>query len=373
MRVISRNLPARFCSSNHERGCLRIAHRSFVTAAQINSFGGPDVIQINNNINLEVREPLRSDEVLIEVEASSLNHVDCWMRRGYGGKLFGNMRESTFPLTLGRDCVGRISEVGDNVWDWKAGERVVCATMPTWAHGSHTTHARARATDITSVPRGLSAEMCAAFPYVALTAYEAVKSINALRGEKVLVLGGSGAVGGFAIQLLAARGCEVFATARAKHHPRCREYGASTLFDYTTEAFHDFLSDIDAVIDCGRKPTPDELCLHVLKQGGRFSTLVGDIIQDTDSYGTLKGTFTGASSLISKKVKWRRLRGASYNWVFVRSGTDRLAELTSHVEQQVASGVEPVLIDRIFKLSDTQKAHESMESEQLNGKVILTI
>ena len=159
---------------------------------------------------------IKPDEVLINIKASSVNPIEYKMREGYGSKLFTKKRGFEFPVILGNDVCGVIEAVGSKVTEFKPGDEVYAAPEVT-GQGSYCEYRAVKAKCCVEKPRNLSFVEAATLPYVALTTWSALVTRAKLgprnsRGKKVLVHGGSGGIGSFAIQLLKAWGAEVATT-----------------------------------------------------------------------------------------------------------------------------------------------------------------
>src|SRR3954471_7091696 len=232
-------------------------------AVRIHSFGGPEVLTIDE---LPVPEP-GEGEVLIKVQAGSVNPVDYKIRSGEF-KPDGVQP----PLTLGRDVSGVVEAVGRGVRGVKAGDEVYA--MLDRGHGGYAEYALAKADGVAAKPKAIDHLHAAGVPLAATTAWQGLFDHGKLKaGERVLIHGAGGGVGHFAVQFAKDRGAHVIATASAEDHALLRQLGADEVIDYKKERFEDRARDIDLVFDLIAGET-QQRSWSVLKDGGRIiSTL----------------------------------------------------------------------------------------------------
>jgi NADPH:quinone reductase-like Zn-dependent oxidoreductase len=182
---------------------------------------------------LDVPVPgIAADEVLVRVQASSINPADTYMARGRY-----RLGDLTYPLVPGLDVAGVIEAVGADVDDFASGDAVFGAwTKPGFQNGAWGEFVSLPVdTALVRRPQSLSVEQAAALPIAAITALLAVDAVAPERGETVLVVGAAGAVGNYTVQLAAACGARVLATARPADAERVLALGAAETIDYTTE------------------------------------------------------------------------------------------------------------------------------------------
>ncbi|HLL40295.1 MAG TPA: zinc-binding dehydrogenase, partial [Rubrobacteraceae bacterium] len=191
-------------------------------------------------------------EVLVRVIATSTNPVDAKLRAA------GGSRGLEAPVILGLDISGIVEEVGAGVTDLAPGDEVYYTPEVSGprSNGSYAEYHVARADIVAKKPASLSHEEAAAVPLAGGTAYEAIVRRLAVRvGETVLVHGGAGGVGSFAVQIAKASGVRVLASAGTQNQDTLKELGADVAIDYTSEdVFQIALEDtagagVDTVID----------------------------------------------------------------------------------------------------------------------------
>jgi NADPH:quinone reductase-like Zn-dependent oxidoreductase len=194
-------------------------------------YGSPDVLQLQ-----EVEKPVpQDDEVLIKVEAASLNQYDWHMltadiflvRFSAGLSKPKNTR-------LGADIAGTVEAVGRGVAQLKPGDEVYGDI----GAGGFAEYACAREKKLALKPAGMTFEEAAAVPMAALTALQALRDQGQIRpGQKVLINGASGGVGTFAVQIAKSYGAEVTAVTSTQNLEMARSLGAAHVIDYTRENF----------------------------------------------------------------------------------------------------------------------------------------
>ena len=190
--------------------------------AGITALGGPVEI-------FEVDEPATpaADEVLIDVVAVGIGNWDELVRIGswqIGGPA---------PMALGTEAAGTVAAAGSGVAELREGDEVMTHPLPLRRHGTWAGRVLAPAAAVAARPPEASWEACGAFPIPALTAAQALdEALEIESGGWVVVNGAGGVTGGLLVQLAAARGARVIATASAKKAERIRDYGASEVLDY---------------------------------------------------------------------------------------------------------------------------------------------
>jgi len=240
--------------------------------AGITTLGGPVEI-------FEVDEPAppAADEVLIDVVASGIGNWDDLVRIGswqIGGPA---------PMALGTSAAGTIAAVGSGVTDLREGDDVMTHPLPLRRHGTWASRLLAPAEAVAARPTEAPWEASGAFPIPALTAAQALdEALGVERGDWVVVNGAGGVTGGLLVQLAAARGTRVIATASAKKADRIRDYGASEVLDY-----HDDWPSLVREITGGGAPkavnaAPGQAAttLKAVADGGRLATITTDPPQE---------------------------------------------------------------------------------------------
>ena len=197
-------------------------------------------------------------EVLVEVHAAGITK--------------GELTWPThWPATPSHELSGTVAELGPGVTEFSPGDEVY-GLVPFDYEGAAAEYAVLPAAALAPKPAGIDHVQAASLPLAALTAWQALRChARLLRGEHVLVHGGSGGVGNYLVQIAAAWGARVSATAAARAAGFVRSLGASQVVDYTTP-FEHFLEDVDVVVDTAGGDTISR-SLPLLRPGGRAVTV----------------------------------------------------------------------------------------------------
>ena len=207
----------------------------------IRGYGGPEAMRFER---LAVPRP-RAGELLVRVEAASVNPIDWKMREGLLRAVF----TPAFPRVLGRDCCGTVVEAGEGCAGFAPGDRVL-AVADAARDGTHAEYAAVPCAQAARVPPAVLPEEAACLGVAGVSAYVPLVEVAALRpGQRVLIHAGAGGVGGLAIQIARHLGAEVFATCGSANLEYCRSLGAQRAIDYARERFETVARDCDAVLD----------------------------------------------------------------------------------------------------------------------------
>jgi NADPH:quinone reductase-like Zn-dependent oxidoreductase len=244
----------------HER---RNAVACCMNAARIHRFGSPDVIIVEDI----PRPSPAAGEVLLRVAAAGVGPWDALIREGK------SKVSPPPPLTLGSDLSGVVEAVGPGVNQFNPGDEVYGVTNPQFV-GAQADYAVAVAQMLAPKPQRLSHLQAASVPVVAVTAWQMLFEHARLeRGQSVMVLGGAGNVGAYAVQFAANAGFHVIAVVGSKDVAFARTLGARDVIDYRVTDFADVPQTVDAVIDTVGGDTRDR-ATSVLKPGGILVTVV---------------------------------------------------------------------------------------------------
>ncbi|XP_051124763.1 uncharacterized protein LOC127247098 [Andrographis paniculata] len=341
--------------------------RSFVTSCKgvlLPRFGGPEVLEFRDNLNVP---DLKPNEVLVRARAVSVNPLDCRMREGYGRSLF----EPLLPLILGRDISGEVAAVGSSVRSLSVGQEVYGALHPTAVRGTYVEYAILAEDELISKPESLSHVEASAIPFPALTAWRALRdTANIKQGQRVLVIGGGGAVGFSAIQLAVAVGCHVSTTCEKKSIDRILAAGAEQAVDFATEDYEASIKGhFDAVLDTVGVPDTERIGINLLKRGGHYMTLQGESASLSDRYGLAIGIPVSTAVLLKKQMQYRYSHGIEYSWTYMRADAEGLAE----IRRLSAAGKLKVPVEKTFPISQARDAHEAKDKRLIPGKVVLEI
>ncbi|PON92783.1 Alcohol dehydrogenase superfamily, zinc-type [Trema orientale] len=356
-------------NSNNNWVCpyLKEGRRCIVTSCRavvLPRFGGPEVLELRPNVHVP---DLKPNQVLVRARAVSINPLDTRMRSGYGRSIF----EPLLPLILGRDISGDVAAVGTSVRTLSVGQEVFGALHPTAVRGTYADYAILSEDEVTPKPVSVTHVEASAIPFAALTAWRALKSTARItEGQRVLVVGGGGAVGFTAIQLAVAAGCNVTTTCGSQSVDRALAAGAEQAVDYTAEdAELAIKGKFDAVLDTIGVPETERIGVNFLKRGGHYMTLQGEAASLTDNYGLFIGLPLASTILLKKQIQYRYTRGIEYSWTYMRADSEGLDEIRRLSE----AGKLKIPVEKTFPITQVREAHEAKDKKLIPGKVVLEL
>uniref|UniRef100_A0A4W6C019 Reticulon 4 interacting protein 1 n=1 Tax=Lates calcarifer TaxID=8187 RepID=A0A4W6C019_LATCA len=303
---------------------------------------------------------------------------------GYGAATLSMKRDplnikqsdSEFPLILGRDVSGVIMECGLDVKYFRERDEV-WAAIPPWKQGSLAEFVVLSANEVSHKPKSLSHTEAAAIPYVANTAWSALVNTGGLNKDncskkRILILGGSGGVGTFAIQMLKAWGAHVTVTCSQNAERFVRELGADDVVDYTAGPVEEPLSALekfDLILDNVGGDT-ERWALNLLKpwSGAKYVTLVTPFLQNTDRLGIADGMMQTAATVATKALK-HLVKGVHYRWGFFAPSGPALDE----VREMVDAGQIRAVVEETFSFSQVPEAFDKVEKGHARGKTVVQI
>jgi NADPH:quinone reductase-like Zn-dependent oxidoreductase len=304
-------------------------------AMRFHEYGDPSVLRYED---VERPEP-DAGEVLVRVAGSAFNPVDDGIRGGY--------LQGPFPVTLphtpGIEVSGTVEALGDGVTGIAVGDAVI-GFLPMTATGSAAEYVIAPAEILAAAPTTIPLADAAALPMVGLTAWQALFDHAGLTaGQRVLINGAGGAVGGYAVQLAKGAGAYVIATASPRSAERVRSAGADEVIDHTTSQVT-VAEPADLLLNLARI-SPEELgaLVALVKPGGVVVNTVPTIPTPSDEA--------------------RGVRGIG---LFVRSDAEQLARLVALVDR----GELHVDVAERFPLAELASVHTRAATGDLPGRVI---
>jgi NADPH2:quinone reductase len=295
------------------------------------------------------------DELLIKVEAASLNRADLGLRSGSY-----RVAPEELPIIPGREFAGVVDRAGSNVSEFKSGQRVVAYT----GKGGYAEYATAKPSEVRPIPEGIDLATAAAVPTVFLTGWFALLEEAKLQsGEWLLVQAGSSGVGIAAIQIAKYVGAQVITTSSDdKKAKKLRHLGADIVIDYTQD---DFVFEIlhatpkravDVVLEMigGEVYTKS---LKVLAPGGRLISLGG-------AFGAIPET----PPQLSEGRKATRFSITNY----LKAHPEGFREVDTFLSL-IKGNTFHVVIDKAFPLSEARAAQRYLEGREHFGKIVLTM
>lgn len=311
---------------------LTAAAQPSMKAIVIHSSGGPEVLKYED----APRPQPKDGEVLIRVVAAAVNPVDVFIREG---------RATRFPLIPGMDVAGVVEQAGNRVTNFKRGDTIY-AYLSFEEQGGYAEFAVTKQDHAALKPRSINFEKAAAVPLAATTAWQAlIEKAGLSAGQTVLIHGGSGGVGTFAVQIAKARGAKVIATASTANQDLLKQLGVDQAIDYTTTKFEDVVKDVDVVFDAVRGDTLTR-SYDVVKKGGIIVSITGQPDPaELEKHG-IRGTGLGAHP--DAKV---------------------LEELAKLID---AGKITPI-VSAVIPLVDVAKAHQQIATHHTRGKTVLKI
>lgn len=295
----------------------------------------------------EIERPKpKTDEVLIEIKAISINPVDIKTRISTDviNMIIGDER----PVILGWDIAGTVTAVGGDVTKFEPGDSVFgMINFP--GHGrAYAEYVAAPESHLAKMPNELSFENAAATTLAALTALQIMQP-RVKQGDRVLIHAGSGGVGHFAIQLAKHLGAYVVATSSSNNRDFVMSLGADEHIDYRSQKFEEVISDIDFVLD-GMGGDVLKNSLKVVKDGSTIVSLpTHEIPDDVAAYA--------------------EKHNIEVSFVLVQSNGKDMDTLKGMLE----SGVLKPHVSKTFAFIEMAEAHTQIESGRTVGKVIVKI
>ena len=308
---------------------------------------------------------LGENDVLIEMKAASLNPIDYKVKHG-DMKIILSYQ---FPLILGNDGAGVVSQIGSKVKLFQPGDEVYFRPDKNSGIGTLAEFFALNENDIALKPKNLTMEEAASIPLVGLTCWQIFKRANLQKGQKVFIQAGSGGIGTFAIQLAKHLGLTVATTASTKNFEMLKELGADILIDYKTQNFEDILKDYDLVLNTQDQETLIK-SMKVLKPGGKIISISEPPDPQFAKELGLNWILRMGVRFISAKVRREaKKHKVEYSFLLMDSSGSQLQEITQLIE----SGIIKPVIDQVFPFEKTNEALAYLESGHAKGKVIVKV
>ncbi|MCC5905468.1 MAG: NADP-dependent oxidoreductase [Balneolaceae bacterium] len=316
---------------------------SEMNAAFFEKYGEPDVVKTGK---LPKPEPGEA-EVLVRVKSAGVNPVDTAIVRG----LMKEKIHAEFPAVPGWDLAGKVEETGFAARRFKPGDEVYAyVRRPFIGQGTFAEYVAIPESYLALRPQNISMEEAGGIPLVGLTAYQSLFDAgNLQQGQIVLILGASGGVGTFAIQLAKTKGVEVIGVASEKNHNYMKELGADHTIDYNDNHVGEAVSAIapggvNLIYDCSRGVAFGQVMeTGVLKKGGKIVSITKskpDISDDID-----------------------------FSYVFVEPNARQLERISELADE----GSIRVPVTKSYSLDDVPEALKAIEKLHTRGKIVITL
>lgn len=315
------------------------------------------------------------DEVLVQVKACALNHLDIWIRQG------SPAYPMPLPHILGSDIAGVVHQIGSHVEGVAVGERIyvspgvgcgkceqclagrdnMCRSyglIGAMCHGGYADYVKVPARNVRPIPGALSFEQAAAFPLVSVTAWHMLFGLAEVQpGEEVLIMGAGSGVGHMAIQMAKLAGARVLTTVGSEEKvAKAKDLGADEVIIHSREQVNQRVREltqrrgVDVVIE-HIGPEVWTQCIDSLAKGGRLVTC---------------GATTGAEVKLDLRYVYSRQLTIKGSYMGSQSELLKAAHL-------VGEGKLRPVIDRTFPLSEAKGAQEYLLNRKFFGKIVLTV
>jgi len=315
-------------------------------------YGSPDVLELQ-----EINTPVvKDDEVLVRVRASSANPADWHFMRGmpYVMRPQSGLRKPKNSL-LGHDIAGQVEAVGKDVTGFRPGDEVF-ATVGAGGFAEYTSVSEGF---LVLKPANLTFEQAAAVPLAALTALQGLRDAGQIQPEqKVLIIGASGGVGTFAVQIAKSFGADVTGVCSTRNVEMVRSLGADRVIDYTQEDFTQSGQKYDLIFQLAGTTSPSD-CRRALTSKGTLVLSSGDS----------DGRWIGPVDRLIKAVVLSPFVSQKLGSFLAKPNKDDLQFLKELIE---AGKLTPV-IDRTYSLSEVAEAMRYLEEGHARGKVVITV
>lgn len=318
----------------------------------VEEFGSADQLKFKD---VPTPKP-KSNEILVKIHATALNRADIAQREGRYPPPKGESE------ILGLEMAGEIIQLGEAVSDWKIGDKV-CGLL---AGGGYAEYVCIHEKMALPIPKHFSFEKAAAIPEAFLTAYQALFLLAKLQpNEKILIHAGASGVGTAAIQLAKLINADIFITASQPKHILCQELGANHTIDYKNENFETYIrensNDINVIIDFIAAPYFQKN-INSLAIDGRLVILA--------LMGGVNVADFKMARVLSRRLQimGSTLRNRTLDYKI--NLTQKFKELAW---QRFETGELKPVIDTVFDWNDVKLAHEYMEANKNQGKIVLKI
>ncbi|MGO9449798.1 MAG: NADP-dependent oxidoreductase [Candidatus Binataceae bacterium] len=287
------------------------------------------------------RPVLRPGDVLIEVKAAAISPAEftwppSWVNADGTSRL---------PVIPSHEISGVVAEIGSEATGLTLGQEAY-GLVDFYRDGGAAEFVAVRADDLAPKPRSINHVHAAAMPLSALTAWQAFRVRASLgAGQRVLIHGGAGGVGSYAVQIAKSLGAETIATCSAANAKFVKQMGAERVIEYDQASFEDFVGDADLVLDCVGGETLAR-SWGVIRRGGTLISIVDEPSQETAARLGIRALF-----------------------FIVEPNRGHLIELAKMVD---AGKITPI-VSKVFPLHQAREAYELGSRGHMRGKIVLSV
>jgi NADPH:quinone reductase-like Zn-dependent oxidoreductase len=309
----------------------------------LKQFGG-----VENFALEEIPKPqVTNGEVLVRVKAIGIDSIDIKSRKGEG---LTKYLEKQNPMILGWDISGVITEVDTGVTNFKVGDEVFGTINFPGPGSSYAEFAKAPAGQLARKPESVSHAEAVAATQSPLTAWQAlIDNGHIKKGDKVLIHGGAGGVGNYAIQIAKHIGCYVITTISSEDADFVKSIGADEVIDYKTQKFEKIVNNVDFILDSigGENFVRS---LKVLKPEGTIILLPSNKKQEAE-----------------EEAQKQHIK--NYKHLLMHSDGMEM----NQIADMLADGTLKVYINKTFPFEQIPEAHIAMETGKAKGKIVITV
>jgi len=306
-------------------------------AMRLHAYGGPEVLAFEE----APRPQAGAGEVVVRVHAAGVNPLDWKVRAGHVKAWL----QHKLPLIPGWDVSGVVEAVAPGETAVKVGDAVY-GMLDFERDGAYAEYVAARALILALKPNSIDFTQGAAVPLASLTAWQSLFEVARLQsGQAVLIHGGAGGVGHFAVQFAKWRGARVIATASAANESFLRELGADEVIDYRSTKFEKAVHDVDVVLD----------------------TIGGDA--QLRSWQVLRRGGILVATLGISSPEAARDRGVRGEGILVHPDATQLGQIAALIDE----GTVKPAVAKVLPLAEASRAHELSQTGHVRGKIVLQV
>ena len=337
--------------------------------AIIKEFGKPSVIQIETE---NIPEP-KAGEARIKIEASTVSSTDIFIRKG----IYPLLKQKP-PFTLGYDFVGIVDKIANDITNVKVGDRVSSIVMV----GGNADYICSNASELSTIPKDIKAEEAACFSLSGISAYQMFTHFaNVKQGQRILVHGGSGAIGDTLLQLGKLNNCQMVSTASVSKHSLIKRYGAVAIDYNSSNYFNELKSNagngFDAIFDFTNQASFNN-DIKLLKKGGTLVTYA----VFTSSLNIQKKTFFNFMAfgmdfgkMMMKLAWWNKFSGKKA--LFYGSSDSKKAFPERHQNDLnnlfllLQQGKIKPTIYQVLTINEVETAHQQLQNGKVQGQIVI--